>query len=242
MIHLLMTRPAEASARFTTRLSPEIRASVSVIHSPLLEIEPLDAALDLRKVRGLIFTSSNGVAVASDLTDSRELPCYCVGRATTEAARREGWTATMAGENAETLTAFLLVARPAAPLLHLRGEHSRGNVAQTLSSGGLVTSERVIYRQKLLPLSSEAASALAGTSPVVLPLFSPRTARQFADMALPNAPLFMVALSDAVREPVEKMVNSKVITASRPDADAMREAVEMLVRQAMRVEGPSRAH
>lgn len=242
MIHLLMTRPADASERFTTRLSPAIRSMIRVIHSPLLEIEPLDDALDLRRVRGLIFTSSNGVSVASELTDSRELPCYCVGRATTEAARREGWTATMAGENAETLTAFLLAARPAAPLLHLRGEHGRGNVAQTLSAGQLATTERIIYRQKLLPLTPEAVLALQGTSPVVVPLFSPRTARQFAELASPQAPLLVAALSDAVKEAVENMPNSVAATASRPDAEAMRDVVELLVRQAIRVEGPSRAH
>lgn len=224
------------------RLSPEILDKVTVVHSPLLEIEYLQDDLDLRKVRGLIFTSAHGVAAASQMTESRDLPCFCVGRATTDAARREGWKATMAGENAETLIAFMLAARPATPLLHLRGDNARGDVAETLSRSGMPTTERVIYAQHLLPLSEPAQAALAGTSPVVASLFSPRTARQFADIAAPNAPVWLVALSRAVREPLENMKNIRLVTAERPDAEAMREAMETLIREAMRVEGLSEPH
>ncbi|MCV2889884.1 uroporphyrinogen-III synthase [Ruegeria aquimaris] len=237
-----MTRPLASSEKFVARLSPDIRSKVTVVHSPLLEIEYLQDDLDLRKARGLVFSSANGVAAASQMTESRDLPCFCVGRATTEAARREGWKATMAGETAETLIAFLLAARPATPLLHLRGDHARGDVAETLSRSGMPTSERVVYLQHLLPLSEPARAALAGTSPVIAPLFSPRTARQFADLALLSAPLWLLALSGAVREPIENMKNIRLVTAERPDAEAMRHAVEKMVREAMRVEGPSEPH
>lgn len=237
-----MTRPRGASERFVAGLRPEIREALSVVYSPLLRIEPTVETLDFGPAAGLIFTSSNGVGIAARLSADRTLPCFCVGRATTRIAAQAGWSATMAGESAETLIAGLLALRPDTPLLHLRGEHGRGEVAANLTRMGLRTDERVIYAQRLLPFSDEALAVLAGDDPVIAPLFSPRTARQFAGLMRGQAPLSVVAMSAAVAKPFENKPLSQVLTATAPDADAMRAVIENLVTGAIRVEGRPGAH
>ena len=39
----------------------------------------------------------------------------------------------------------------------------------------------IVYDQQAVPLTNEAGALLAGTAPVILPLFSPRSARLVAD-------------------------------------------------------------
>lgn len=234
---LLMTRPRAASERFVAQLSPELRDRLTPMYSPLLDIRPTDGAIDLDGMRGLIFTSANGVTVAAHRTGDRSLPAYCVGQATTATAQQAGWAAEMAGESAEELIATLLHWRPDSPLMHLRGEHTRGDVAERLTQSGLRVQEQAIYDQQLLPFTAEAQAALAGNRPVIAPLFSPRTARQFADLWTGPAPLWLVAMSEAVAKPLETLTFQRLKVAKRPEADAMRVAVEKLVRQAMRVEG-----
>jgi len=106
-MNLLMTRPREASEQFVARLPPPLRARLTLVFSPLIRIEPAATAIDFGGARGLIFTSSNGVQVATGLTSRRDLPCYCVGEATTHAAQLAGWQAECAGTNAEGLIATL---------------------------------------------------------------------------------------------------------------------------------------
>ena len=241
-MYLLMTRPRAASERFVAQLSQAVQDNIKPIYSPLLDIRPVGGDVDVGDARGLIFTSSNGVAAAARIMTDRDLPCFCVGQATTAAAKRQGWSATMAGESAEALIAGLLRQRPDGPLLHLRGESGVGDVAQTLTQLGLTTREQVVYRQDLLPLSDEAVSALGGEAPVIAPIFSPRTARHFADLAQPAAPLLLAAMSDAVAKPLVSLGAQTIRVAKRPDSDAMATAVEKLVKQALRVEGGSDAH
>ncbi|MFC3613369.1 uroporphyrinogen-III synthase [Lutimaribacter marinistellae] len=232
-----MTRPQLASERFLAQLPQDVQAQVTAVHSPLLDIRPTDTAIELDDIRGLVFTSINGVAIASHRIDERNLPVFCVGEATTAAAERAGWQARFSGESSEALIATLLEERPASPLLHLRGEHSRGNLAETLTQLGLSVSEAIIYEQQLLPFTEDALAALDSETPVLAPLFSPRTARQFADLHKGRAPLFLAALSDAVAKPLETLPFERLKVAKRPDAEAMARTVEKMIRRAIRVEG-----
>jgi len=240
-MNLLMTRPEEPAKRFVTRLPPELRARLHVVYSPLIGIEPLAHEVDFDDARGLIFTSANGVSVAARLTTHRDLPCFCVGAATTRAAQNAGWTAQTAGSNAEGLIATLHKTRPDGPLLHLRGRHARGNVAARLGVLGLPTMERVIYDQPLLPLTKAAVQILRGPNPVIAPLFSPRTARQFANSVTGDAPLYLAALSEAVAKPLRSLNYNSLLVSPAADATAMAGLVAQLVNDAGWVEGTGSA-
>ncbi|MCA0929643.1 uroporphyrinogen-III synthase [Ruegeria profundi] len=232
-----MTRPRAASQRFVAQLPTRVRSRVEVIYSPILEIKPLPVKIDTSGVRGLIFTSANAVNAAVSLGVSRHLPAFCVGPATTGTAKGAGWEARMVGATAEELVAFLLKHRPESPLLHLRGEHTRGNIALRLTESGLTVREQAVYQQRLLPLTPEAAAAADGLLPVIAPLFSPRTARQFADIWTGSAPLWLAAISQATADPLYSLDYARLKIAKEPTPKKMQKAVKKLVKHAMRVEG-----
>lgn len=236
-MYLLMTRPRAASERFVAQLPTRTRSRVTVVHSPLLEIRPLEVQVITSGVSGLIFTSANSVNAAVSLGVDRSLPAYCVGPATTGTAKGSGWAAQMVGATAEELVANLLKLRPESPLLHLRGEHSRGNVAERLTELGLTTLEQPVYQQRLLPLTPEAQDAAISAAPVIAPLFSPRTARQFADVWAGTAPLWLAAISEATAEPLGSIAFRRLKIAKEPTPKKMSKAVKKLVKHALRVEG-----
>ncbi len=232
-----MTRPLESAKHFVAQLPAEARDLIMPIYSPLIGIEPSVGGLDFGDARGLIFTSTNGVRIAAGLTDQRDTPCYCVGKATTQAALNAGWQAECAGENSDALIRTLHQMQPAAPLLHIRGRHTRGAVAARLTALGCTTTDLVIYDQPLLALSDKAQQALASDAPILVPLFSPRTARHFANIVTIRAPLFLAGLSDAVAEPVKALNYNQLCVAAQPDIKSMTRCIVALLNDAKRVEG-----
>ncbi len=236
-----MTRPHAASQRFVAQLPTRTVKRVTILHSPLLEIRPLNVRVETKGVNGLIFTSANAVNVAASMDVDQSLPAYCVGPATTGTARGYGWDAHMVGGTAEELVANIVQHRPSTPLLHLRGEHSRGNVAERLTELGVTTREQPVYQQRLLPLTEDAKAAALGDAPVIVPLFSPRTARQFADVWSGSAPLWVAAISEATAEPLNQLDYARLKIAKEPTPKKMRKAVKKLVKHAMRVEGAAGA-
>jgi uroporphyrinogen-III synthase len=111
--------------------------------------------------------------------------------------------------------------------LHVRGEHSRGDIAGRL---GEQIGEVVAYRQVSVPLSEKAREKLAGKHEVILPLFSPRTAQLFFKHDLQiNAPVHVVAISNAVKKVISGTNHAESInvsTAETPDATAMLRAIK----------------
>ncbi|MGR3621190.1 uroporphyrinogen-III synthase [Pseudophaeobacter sp.] len=218
-VALLMTRPQAASQRFVAELPEALLAGLRVIHAPLLQISPLEVKIEYAGFAGVIFTSANGVAAAGKPVAG--LPVYCVGQRTANSAKKAGWQAQVCGGAAAELVAGLRDLRPPVPLLHLHGRHTRGEVATRLTELGLPCSSQVIYEQQLLPLSLEIKQEISAQSDVMVPLFSPRTARHFASLGLDQVNLSLIALSDAVAAEL-KDLNCKDLRVSKtPDAIGM---------------------
>ncbi len=232
-----MTRPQGTAERFVAHLPPELRARLTPVYSPLIGVVPVASDIDFGDARGVIFTSANGVSVAAGLNQQRDLPCYCVGVATTLAATRAGWQAACAGSTSQALINTLTQSRSKGPLLHIRGVHSRGDIAARLSAAGCLTKEKVVYDQPLLPFNAAARQILSGSDPVIVPLFSPRSARQFANLVTKHPPLYLSALSDAVAEHVKHLEYIDLSVASHPSASAMAQLIGQLADAAERVEG-----
>ena len=232
-----MTRPQKAAERFVSLLPGEIRAGLSVVYSPLIGIEPTASEINFGDARGLIFTSANAVEVTAALSHHRGLPSFCVGQATTRAAIAAGWTGQYSGENSEALIKTLHQSRPMGPLLHIRGTHSRGNVALRLSASGCPTREQVVYDQPLLSFSDIAEKSLTRPAPIVVPLFSPRTARQFANLVTGSENLHFAALSDAVAEQVKPLKFNQLKVSKAPNARSMAQLVSQMINDAIWVEG-----
>ena len=237
MAGLLMTRPQAAAERFVSGLPAAVTAQLQVIYAPLLDIQPVPVAVDLDGIRGVIFTSANGVTTGSTQVVRRDLPVFCVGERTADAAKQAGWTVKVCAPDADTLVSRVLKLQPSAPILHLRGQHAQGKVAARLTAGGIRCEEQITYNQRLLQLSPQAISALAAQKEMIVPLFSPRTARQFADLYPTGAVVHLIALSDAVAAPLKALNYKGLQICSEPNAKAMARAVAAVAAQLDLLEG-----
>lgn len=226
-IPLLLTRPGAQNDRLWAALSADCRAQLTPVATPLMQIVPLDPPAGLGDVGDVIFTSAAAVDLAPQGAGRR---AFCVGMATTQAAREAGWQAQMAGATAETLIARLIAAQPQT-LTHFRGTHSRGDVARRLTAAGHVLREMVLYDQRLLPLSTAARAALDGPIPAIVPLFSPRMAAHFAAQT-PAGSGQIAALSPAVAQALGPL-NRGVMVAATPDLPAMALLIEKIMRRSV---------
>lgn len=227
---VLLTRPKEASDRVLASLQTRGLAFRPVV-SPLIGISHVDHLPDMTGFRGLIFTSANGVRSYVALGGAQDLPAYCVGDSTCAAALAAGLGAISAQGNADDLVALLGETRPETPLIHLRGTHSRGDVAARLNDRGVFAKEAIIYNQPILSLTNEATRALAGPVPVVAPLYSPRTAKILGTYPI-KAPFLVAAMSQAVANAVASLHKQNLEVAARPESDVMLDVIETQIKRA----------
>ena len=184
---LLLTRP-EAQSRALAKDIEEISPTTKCLISPLLEIAFCGEIPDTSGFQALIFTSVNGVDAYAKLHGNMDMHCYCVGTRTADAARAIGLKVTSAnGTAADIVAAILQELTPIdGPVLHIRGEHSVGDIVHHLAENGFEAEEIVVYQQKTLALNAMAREALQRGEVAGLPVYSPRTARLLAAMFAEN--------------------------------------------------------
>ena len=222
-IPILMTRPAGSNRRFLDRIAPDFKSRLEVVTSPLISIEPLDANAKLCSTDAAIFTSSNGVGFAPPGKGRR---AYCVGQHTTGTAQSNGWDAVFAGADASGLVTSLRHIAPACDLVHFHGRHVRGNVVEQLQAAGMQARSVVVYDQVLQSLTEEALRVLGRKTPVLVPLFSPRTAKHFATLATAADHTNIIAMSDAVADECTPAGFRSVFVAQEPTAASMVKCLE----------------
>lgn len=219
-VGLLMTRPLPSAQRFVADLPVQVRATVDVIYAPLMEIVGLPDEIASEEIKALIFTSANGVEAAIGRVPT-DLTAYCVGERTTQKAAQAGWDAKCTGKTADELVEALIETPSSVPVLHLHGRNTRGDVAARLTAAGVQCRGQAIYDQRLLPLGTDALRAITSHRAVIVPLFSPRTAQHFADICPDASNLHLIALSQAVAEPLKALNCRHLQVCSSPDATAM---------------------
>lgn len=231
-VSVLLTRPEAASTGFAKALAAQFPGRTRTVIAPLMEPDYLAVQLTGGNA-GVIFTSATAVEAAVRL-GLRTGPAFCVGKETATRASAAGFDTVSADGDAEALVAYLGALRPKPPLLHLCGAERRGDVAGRLSALGLPTDEIVVYRQRPLPLSQGALALLQDEGPLILPLFSPRSARLFAEALPPGlrATLLLAALSPAVADACAGIACIHLAIAPQPDAAGMLQAVAKLLDQA----------
>ncbi len=218
---IIITRPERQSRAFANALEAAHGASLPILIAPLMRIDPVAPATPIGPARHVIFTSANAVAQVARLGIDMDATAWCVGDQTAEAAEHAGFELTSAKGNSADLIAQIIAARPIGPMIHLRGAHTTGGVAETLRGAGLDCSETVVYAQSSCPPSPKLRAALADDTPVIAPLFSPRSARLFAESLPIRAPITVVAISDAVAQAANQIRSIDVILSNFPDKTAM---------------------
>jgi len=220
---LIMTRPAQASRRFADSLAATTLAKLTVLISPLMQIKPVPAAINLEGVDCVVFSSGHGVENAP-IGQGRT--AYCVGSRTAEFAKAKGWDIALVARDADDLVSLLLASPRKAPLLHLCGMHQRGNIAQRLTDGGLFTTTMVVYDQELLPLTHVARRTLESEQRCFVPLFSPRTAEQFRTELRKPQNVICITLSAEIASRLDRSLFEQIVIAAEPTAASMRLALE----------------
>ncbi len=224
----LLTRPQPQSDRFAAALVARFGPRLTITNSPLIAPAFLSPTLAKRPYSALILTSETG---AQSVAHHPNLPsrAYCVGHRTAQTARSLGLTALSADGDAGDLIALIRAAAESGPLLHLRGVDARGDIAATLSAAGIPTDQSITYDQRPQPLSAAARALLDGANPVLLPLFSPRTATLLAAQGPFRAPLLVASLSAAVAAAAAPLAATRQATADAPNADALLTAVSTII-------------
>lgn len=214
---LLLTRPEPQSKAFLSLCETVAGRRLPAVISPVMKIERAGDLPDLDRYATLVFTSGNGVRSALSQGSLAGRTVFTVGEKTAELARAAGAEAEALGEDVD---AFVAAARRVkGPALLCRGVHSRGDLAGRLSETGLRIDEVLLYDQVACPLSTAAQQLLAGSAPVVAPVFSPRTARLLGRHGVIVAPLTLVAMSEAVAESWEGSGTIRI--AEAPTSEAM---------------------
>ncbi len=227
----LLTRPAPAAARFAAALRESFGPAARIVISPLMQPEFLCPALPPGPFDGLILTSETGAEAARRLSADRgDLPrrAFCVGDRTAQAAADAGFQAVSAAGDAAALITLIKATGPGGRHLHLRGEDTTGDITQHIDAMNISCTEAIVYRQQPQPLTAEAADLLAGSDPVIIPLFSPRSADLLARAGAFRAPLWIAALSPAVAERAQALHPVRLEVATHPDARALLRATEYL--------------
>ncbi len=206
------------SAAYAAELQQVFAGKVTIVQSPLQDIVPLKTAISLKDVHHLLFTSANGVRVFCDLSERRDIPCLCVGDKTAAVARALGLEAVSAGGNVQDLAALMRKYDHAddGQFLYLHGQHTAREIPGKIR-------DIVIYDQIGCELTKTAKSALTDHAPVLVPLFSPRSAdlfmQQISGLTMRNSSA--ICLSQNVADRLDPSVFSDLRVASQPTAAAI---------------------
>lgn len=218
---ILMTRPADRSEEFLSRCETRAGRRLPAVVSPIIEIRDEGDLPDLSRYATVVLTSASAVARLAREGQLQGRSVACVGARTAELSRAAGASASALGDTVEGFLGAAASLQP--PAIHCRGIHTRGDLAARLTDMGIQCDEAVIYDQIGRPLSVAARGLLTGSGRVVLPVFSPRSARLIAGFGGITAPLTVIAMSQAVADAWSGP--GRVQIAYEPTADAMAEAV-----------------
>lgn len=234
-MRILITRPKEDAESFAAAL---VARGIDVTVEPLLTIQPIASPLiDLEGVQAILFTSANGVRCFAAAQSRRDLKVMAVGDGSAAAARALGFAAVESASGDVAGLAALVTDRlhpRDGALLHAAGSSLAGDLKGQLEAAGFVVRRAVLYdavpTRELSP-ATLMNLRLGGIDAVAL--FSPRSARAFADLwrqaqAAPAGlqKVTALCLSAAVAREVKDLDWRRNEIAARPDTQSLLALVE----------------
>ncbi|MEO1705550.1 MAG: uroporphyrinogen-III synthase, partial [Pseudomonadota bacterium] len=115
--------------------------------------------------------------------------------------------------------------QPPGRLLHLHGEHTRGDIAGRLATAGVDCREIIVYQQLAQDLPSDLIARSQAGLHLLAPVFSPRTATLLARSELDWSHVTLVAMSSNVAQALEDLPASEIAVARLPNEAAILEAM-----------------
>lgn len=226
---LLVTRPEPDNTATLLRLAA---LGLTAEAAPVMARETLDANLPPPDgFAAMALTSANGIRALADrglIEPYRHLPVFAVGDHTAFEARELGFTqvTSAAGAFADLVNA-IAIARLAGPVFYPAAKHQSGDLAKALAPHGIMVAVAKLY--DMVPVTSLPPATLgdlaSGRIGGVL-LYSRRTAEIFCELtatltAEQRRAIAMLAMSEAVAEPLLKAHFNRISLADAPDEDAM---------------------
>ena len=221
MSYILLTRPHDQALRFSEDLVRLGVISKNILVDPITKIEGVDVLYNFSSVRGLLITSANAVTYLPATLVGSKLPTFCVGGATTRAALKQGLMAQNLAATAQGLYNVLSGRQIEGPLLHLRGTHTTLDLEAYFWDTSIEVKNLIIYRQISQNLEPATYNLLRGIVPIVLPIFSSRSAKLLCGLDLNWALHTCVAISEAVAVLCRTAGFGQVLVSPEPSAGSM---------------------
>jgi uroporphyrinogen-III synthase len=204
---------AEATAERVREMGHE------AVVSPLIELRPVEAHIDLSGVAALAFTSANGVRAFADAEPRRDLTVFAVGGATAQAAKAAGFRGVLASDGDVAALAERIVARKRelkGTVLHPGAAEPAGDLCGALTEAGLEARPLVLYEAVDVQPDAAAEADLAEIDTVLL--HSPRAAATLAAWLAkrPRPGLRALCLSSAIARPLAKTPLRQLASAPFP--------------------------
>lgn len=224
---LFLTRPEPQSRRIAHDVLDRF-GDIQIVISPLMQTILVDGKVPVGT--GVIFTSETAVAAFCNVSAERGLTAWCVGPRTAEAAAQAGFPTRTGPGNASELLQMIRAQNPNGPLIWPRGEHVAFDIGNGLNSAGIETVSVILYRQDAIPLTDEAINILQGDNPVLLPVFSPRSAQLLMPWLQDRtAPLFVAAISQNAADAIRDAAPDRLRISEKPDAEGVLNALGKLI-------------
>ncbi len=221
---LVLTRPQVQAQSFANACYAELGPDWPIIISPLQKIIWVDRDFDdICDV--VIFTSQNGVQGFLRRARSHGRPAWCVGDKTARLAEENGFVIRGIAGDAATLIKMIAAGNPPERMAHYAGLYARGDIVENLSSHGISIRKIVVYEQVSRNLSAAAASVILGRKPVVLPMFSPRTARLLMHEVKGISQARVICISAATAAEIDRSRFPDTHVVAAPSGTAMLKAV-----------------
>lgn len=232
-MRILLTRPASRSGATARRLRG---MGLEVVESPVLAIRPSGAPMPSGRFDAVILTSPGSLLGFPE--PPAHLPVLAVGDRTAEDARHAGFLHVLSASGDRHDLAAL--ARETLPLgsrlLLAAGRERKEDLVDMLRRDGLEPVVWVCYHADAASsLAPEASAALQAGAIGWVMHYSPRSAALFLELAAAAGlraaaqQAGHVCISEDTAVALERAGVTRVVTAERPDDDAMIAAVAALV-------------
>ena len=195
--------------------------SKNILVDSITKIEGVDVLYNFSSVKGLLITSSNAVTYLPAALAGSKLPTFCVGGATTHVALKQGLMAQHLAATAQGLYNVLSRRFLEGPLLHLRGSHSTLDFEAYFRDTPTDVQNLITYQQIAQDLAPATYTLLRGMVPIVLPIFSPRSAELLCKLDLNWALHTCVAISETVAVRCRTAGFGQVLVSPEPSAGSM---------------------
>lgn len=225
---VLLTRPAEDSARIAAALEAE---GAECLVWPLSRIVPVAERIVVPPgTEALLFTSANAVRVFTAGCAERVLPVLAVGDRTAATAREAGFREVVSARGEARDLARLARATRYRRFLHPRGREAAGDLAGALGAAELSVEAPVIYAAEAAgPPPADVARAFAEGAVDLVTIWSPRNGGILRDWLAAGAPPMGASLTTTDLLGISKNAVAllrwagfrRVAVADRPDAGAM---------------------